>query len=34
MEIEGRVGVIGDPSFSGVVRELFEEASEAVVGGG
>jgi hypothetical protein len=34
MEVEGRVGVVGDPSFSGVVRELFEEAREAVIGGG
>jgi hypothetical protein len=34
VEIEGRVGVIGDPSFSGVVWELFEEPSEAVIGGG
>jgi hypothetical protein len=34
MEVEGRVGVVGDPSFSGVVRVLFEEAGKAVVGGG
>jgi hypothetical protein len=32
--VEGRVGIIGDPSFSRVVRVLLEEASEAVVGGG
>jgi hypothetical protein len=34
VEVEGRVGVVGDPSFSRVIRELLEEAGEAVVGGG
>jgi hypothetical protein len=34
VKVEGRVGVVGDPSFSRVVRELLEEAGEAVVGGG
>jgi hypothetical protein len=31
---EGRVGVIGDLSFSRVVWELLEETGEAVVHGG
>jgi hypothetical protein len=34
VEVEGRVGVVGDPSFSGVVRVLLKEAGEAVVSGG
>jgi hypothetical protein len=34
VKVEGRVGVVGDPSFSRVVWELLEEASKAVVGSG
>jgi hypothetical protein len=34
MEKEGRVGVIGDPSFSQVVWKLFKEAGQAVARGG
>jgi hypothetical protein len=34
MKVEGRVRVVGDPSFSGVVRVLLKKAGEAVVGGG
>jgi hypothetical protein len=34
VKVEGRVGVVGDPSFSWVIRELLEEAGEAIVGGG
>jgi hypothetical protein len=34
VKVEGRVGVVGDPAFSGVVRELLEEAGEAIFGSG
>jgi hypothetical protein len=33
VEEEGRVGVIGDPSFSRVVRKLLKEAGQTVVRG-
>jgi hypothetical protein len=34
VKVEGRIGVVGDPTFSGVIWELLEEAGEAVFGSG